>query len=198
MKIFATKKGTIHYYDDLKRHRVATVLSLKKTIVAKNEKINGGILIHYALCSKKPMANKPIAGQYKEIDNFSRIVTSKEKSERKVSEEISPRLIKENDSVVVYAKTKGKGFAGTIKRHGFKRGPKTHGSKNYRRPGSIGDTGPQRVLKGKKMAGHMGFVKKTIKNIRVIKAIEPKNQLWLEGHVPGPKGSLLIIEKKND
>lgn len=198
MKIFAIKKGMIHYYDDANKHKVVTVLELKKTIVAKNENLNDGVLTHFALFSKKPMAKKPVAGQYKEIGGFSKIVTSKEKSERKVSEEISINLIKENDVIAVYAKTKGKGFAGTIKRHGFHRGPKSHGSRNYRRPGSIGDTGPQRVLKGKKMSGHMGFVNKTIKNVQVVKIVEAENQVWLEGHIPGPKGSLSIIEKKDD
>jgi len=198
MKIFATKKGTVQYYDESNIHRVATVLEFDKTIVAKNEIVGGEVLVHFALYNKKPVANKPVRGQYKEVESFSKIVTSIEKSEMEVSKEVDATLIKEDDLVNVYSRTKGKGFAGTIKRHGFHRGPKSHGSRNYRRPGSIGDTGPQRVIKGKKMAGHMGFVNKTMKNVKVIKKIDSKKQIWLRGHIPGPKGSMSVIEIKND
>lgn len=198
MKIFATKKGTVQYYDESGKHRVATVLELKKTVVAKSEKVGSGTLTHYVLASNKQLAKKPVAGQYKEAGSFSRVVTSREATDAKVSENIGIDTISEKDQVTVFARTKGKGFAGTIKRHGFHRGPKSHGSRNYRRPGSIGDTGPQRVVKGKKMAGHMGYEKKTIKGIPVVKVVGDEGQLWLRGHIPGPKGSLLVIERKND
>jgi large subunit ribosomal protein L3 len=198
MKIFATKKGTVQYYDDSGRHKVATVLELKKTIVAKSEKIGDETLTHYALVTKKQLAKKPVVGQYKAAGSFSKIVTSKGATDTKVSQGVGVEAISENDQVTVFARTKGKGFAGTIKRHGFHRGPKSHGSRNYRRPGSIGDTGPQRVVKGKKMAGHMGYENKTLKDIPVVRVIKDESRLWLRGHIPGPKGSLLVIERKND
>lgn len=198
MKIFATKKGTVQYYDDSGIHRVATVLELKKTVVAKNEKVGDKVLTHYALASKKQLAKKPVAGQYKGIGNFSKISTSVGKTEEKVAQEVKIDAIKENDQLTVFTKTKGKGFAGTIKRHGFHRGPKSHGSRNYRRPGSIGDTGPQRVIKGKKMAGHMGHANKTIKGVLVVRVMESENRIWLRGHIPGPKESMSVIERKDD
>ncbi|HLC44135.1 MAG TPA: 50S ribosomal protein L3 [Patescibacteria group bacterium] len=99
------------------------------------------------------------------------------------------------DIVEVTATSKGKGFAGTIKRHDFKRGPASHGGNNVREPGSIGAQQPQRVVKGRKMAGHMGATTVTIKNLRVVD-IDDKIML-ISGAVPGPnKGIIRIVSKE--
>lgn len=102
---------------------------------------------------------------------------------------------KEGDMVAVSGISKGKGFAGVVKRHHFKGGPRTHGqSDRERAPGSIGSTTtPGRVLKGKRMAGHKGQAKVTIKNMRVLKVDEGENTLYLKGAVPGSKRTLLTI-----
>jgi large subunit ribosomal protein L3 len=100
------------------------------------------------------------------------------------------------DIVSVSGKTIGKGFAGTVKRHNFTRGPMTHGSKNHREPGSIGmGTTPGRVYPGKKMAGRLGGKQATVKNLAVILINESENLLVLKGSVPGKKGSLLTVKK---
>ncbi len=92
--------------------------------------------------------------------------------------------------------SKGRGFAGTVKRHHFKRGPKTHGSDNYRKPGSIGPgTTPGRVYKGLRMAGHMGAERVTVKKLRVVRTDPDRNLLLVKGAVPGPRGGLLLIRK---
>ncbi|MER3417576.1 MAG: 50S ribosomal protein L3 [Chloroflexota bacterium] len=92
--------------------------------------------------------------------------------------------------------SKGRGFAGTVKRHHFKRGPKTHGSDNYRKPGSIGPgTTPGRVYKGLRMAGHMGAERVTVKKLRVVRADPDRNLLLVKGAVPGPRGGLLLVRK---
>ena len=92
--------------------------------------------------------------------------------------------------------TKGRGFQGVIKRHGFSRGPETHGSNHVRAPGSIGmNTYPAKVLKGKKMPGRMGVDKVTMQNLRVVSVDAEKNLLLVKGSVPGSKNSLLIIRK---
>ncbi|HWP63133.1 MAG TPA: 50S ribosomal protein L3 [Candidatus Binatia bacterium] len=92
--------------------------------------------------------------------------------------------------------SKGRGFAGTVKRHHFKRGPKTHGSDNYRKPGSIGPgTTPGRVYKGLRMAGHMGAERVTVKKLRVVRTDPERNLLLVKGAVPGPRGGLLLIRK---
>lgn len=101
------------------------------------------------------------------------------------------------DKVKVVGKSKGKGFAGVIKRWGFHGGPKTHGQKDkHRAPGSIGGgTDPARVWKGKKMPGRMGGQRVTVQNIRVIEVEEGGTQVWLKGAVPGGRSSKVLIVK---
>ena len=108
-------------------------------------------------------------------------------------------VFKVGDKIKVSGISKGKGFAGVVKRHHFAGGPKTHGqSDRWRAPGSIGQTTtPGRVYKGKRMAGHMGVEKVTIKNLEVVKINPEKNQLIIKGLVPGGKNSLLTIKKSN-
>jgi large subunit ribosomal protein L3 len=102
----------------------------------------------------------------------------------------------EGDLVDVTGVSKGKGFAGHIKRHNFHRGPKTHGSDHHREPGSIGPgTTPGRVYKGVKMAGHMGDERVTVKKLRVVRADGDKNLLLVKGSLPGPRGSLILVKK---
>jgi len=102
----------------------------------------------------------------------------------------------EGDLVDVTGVSKGKGFAGQIKRHNFKRGPKTHGSDHHREPGSIGPgTTPGRVYKGLRMAGHMGDQRATIKKVRVVRADLEKNLLLVKGSLPGARGSLILVKK---
>jgi large subunit ribosomal protein L3 len=98
------------------------------------------------------------------------------------------------DVVDVTGVSKGKGFAGTIKRHNFKRGRKTHGGRSYRRPGSIGSMYPQHIFKGKKMAGRMGQDQVTIKNLKISVIDKDLKLIGVSGAVPGPKKSIIIIK----
>lgn len=103
---------------------------------------------------------------------------------------------KEGDKVRVSGWMKGRGFAGVVKRHNFAGGPKTHGQKNrFRAPGSIGSTAFQRVVPGRRMAGHMGTTRVTIKNLVVAEVDAKKNLIMLRGAVPGARGGLLEIRK---
>jgi large subunit ribosomal protein L3 len=105
-------------------------------------------------------------------------------------------LFSEGDFVDVTGVSKGKGFAGQIKRHNFHRGPTTHGSDHHREPGSIGPgTTPGRVYKGLKMAGHMGDQRTTVKKLRVVRADTDRNLLLVKGSLPGPRGSLILVKK---
>jgi large subunit ribosomal protein L3 len=97
------------------------------------------------------------------------------------------------DAVEVTATSKGKGFAGTIKRHNFSRGPKTHGSRNYRAPGSIGSGYPEHVFKGMRMAGHMGHAQVTVTGLKVVIVDAKLGLLAISGAVPGPKRGLVMI-----
>jgi len=102
----------------------------------------------------------------------------------------------EGDLVDVSGVSKGKGFAGHVKRHNFHRGPTTHGSDHHREPGSIGPgTTPGRVYKGVRMAGHMGDERVTTKKVRVVRTDGEKNLLLLRGSLPGGRGSLILVRK---
>jgi large subunit ribosomal protein L3 len=98
------------------------------------------------------------------------------------------------DAVQVTGTSKGKGFAGTIKRHNFSRGPKTHGSRNYRAPGSIGSGYPEHVFKGMKMAGRMGHDQVTVKGLKVMIIDAEQNILGISGAIPGPKRGTVMIK----
>jgi large subunit ribosomal protein L3 len=109
---------------------------------------------------------------------------------------ISVESFNVGETISVTGKTIGKGFAGTVKRHNFTRGPMTHGSKNHREPGPIGmGTTPGRVYPGKKMAGRLGGGKTTIKNLQIILINKENNLLVIKGAVPGKVGNLLSIKK---
>ena len=111
-----------------------------------------------------------------------------------ISQKIGVDLFQVGQNINVSGTTIGKGFAGTVKRHQFTRGPMTHGSKNHREPGSIGQgSTPAKVHKGKKMAGRLGGSKATIKNLEVIYVNSKDNLLVIKGSVPGKSGNLLSI-----
>jgi len=105
-------------------------------------------------------------------------------------------LFAEGDLVDVTGVSKGKGFAGHVKRHNFHRGPTTHGSDHHREPGSIGPgTTPGRVYKGVRMAGHMGDEGVTTKKVRVVRTDTERNLLLVKGSLPGARGSLILVRK---
>ncbi len=100
------------------------------------------------------------------------------------------------DRVTITGTSKGKGFQGTVKRHGFRRGPMSHGSMNHRAPGSIGASAyPSRVIKGKKLPGHMGSERVTVKNLEVIDVRPEDNLLVVRGAIPGPRQGIVFIKK---
>ena len=100
------------------------------------------------------------------------------------------------DAIKVSGRSKGKGFAGTIKRHGFSRGPVSHGSHNVRAPGSIGQSAtPSRVIKGVRMAGHMGHANITQRGLQVLDRDVERNLLLVSGAVPGPTGGLVFVRE---
>ncbi|MBT9152979.1 MAG: 50S ribosomal protein L3 [Firmicutes bacterium] len=110
-----------------------------------------------------------------------------------IGQEIRVDIFSPGDYVDVRGTSKGKGFAGGIKRHGFSRGPMKHGSKYHRRPGSLGAKGPARVFKGRKLPGRMGCEKVSVQHLRVVQVDPARNLLLLRGAVPGPRTGLLLI-----
>jgi large subunit ribosomal protein L3 len=116
--------------------------------------------------------------------------------EENIGDQIKVDLFADGDKIEVVGKSKGRGFAGTIKRHKFHRGPMSHGSMNIRAPGSIGQSAyPSRVIKGTKSSGHMGDERVTIKGLTVAKVDAENNLLMVKGAVPGANGSLVIVKK---
>lgn len=111
-----------------------------------------------------------------------------------VGKKISADVFEVGDAVHVTGTSKGKGFAGTIKRHNFARGRKTHGGRSYRRPGSIGGMYPQKVFKGKKMAGQMGAEQVTVKNLHIALVDVENNVIGVVGAVPGPRKSIVTLK----
>lgn len=143
--------------------------------------------------------NKAAQGHLKNLawdDKFSvRVMRDfKNDNELQKGDVFTVEIFKVGEKVQVIGTSKGRGFQGVVKRHGFHGGPASHGHKdNLRMPGSIGSTGPQRVLKGLRMAGHMGDAQITVKNLEIV-AIKPEtNELVIKGAVPGAKNGLLLI-----
>jgi large subunit ribosomal protein L3 len=142
---------------------------------------------------------KPVAGQLKDLPRHK---TLREfRLDGDASYEVGQVLaigdvFAEGDLVHVTATSKGKGFAGTVKRHHFNTGPKTHGSDNYRKPGSIGPgTTPGRVYKGLRMSGHMGDARTTIQKLEVVRVDADRHLLLVKGSVPGTRGALTLVRK---
>jgi large subunit ribosomal protein L3 len=116
--------------------------------------------------------------------------------EASVGDQVKVDLFADGEIVDVVGKSKGRGFAGTIKRHKFARGPESHGSMNVRAPGSIGQSAyPSRVIKGTRSSGHMGDARVTVQNLTVAKVDAENNLLMVRGAVPGPNGGLVVVKK---
>ncbi|HEY7935594.1 MAG TPA: 50S ribosomal protein L3 [Candidatus Limnocylindrales bacterium] len=143
--------------------------------------------------------SKPEAGQLKDLPQVAKIREFRVDAvgDYAVGQQIGMAdLFAEGDLVDITGVSKGKGFAGHIKRHHFHRGPKTHGSDHHRAPGSIGPgTTPGRVYKGMKMAGHMGDERVTVKKVKVVRLDAERNLILVKGSVPGPRNSLILVKK---
>jgi large subunit ribosomal protein L3 len=143
--------------------------------------------------------NKPLAGQLGDLPSLGTLREFRvdDLGGYEVGQTVAVNdLFAEGDLVDVSGVSKGKGFAGHIKRHNFHRGPKTHGSDHHRAPGSIGPgTTPGRVYRGLRMAGHMGDAQITTKKVRVVRADAEHNLLMVKGSLPGGRNSLILVKK---
>ncbi len=143
----------------------------------------------------------PEKGHLKELGQFKylREFRVSDTKDIKPGERVDVSMFKAGDLVDITGVSKGKGFAGVVKRHHFAGGPKTHGqSDRHRAPGSIGaTTSPGRVLKGKRMAGHMGSERVTVRHLEVFEADPDRNLLLVRGAVPGARNGLLLIKKSS-
>ena len=142
--------------------------------------------------------SKPRLGQLKDLPAFVTCASSASTTwpTTAVGQTLDVSLFAAGESVDITGVSKGKGFAGTIKRHHFRRGPETHGSDSHRAPGSIGGgTTPGKVFKGTGMAGHMGHERVTVKGATIVRTDAERNLLLVRGPVPGPRNALVVVRK---
>jgi len=149
---------------------------------------------------KPKRVNKPMAGHFKKANvapaRFTREVPVEGEETRNAGDKVMVDIFNPNELVHIVGTSKGRGFAGFVKRHHFRGGRATHGSMFHRAPGSIGSSAyPSRVLKGMRMAGHMGNSRVTVRNVRVARVDQENNLLFVHGAVPGPAGAYVVVEK---
>lgn len=175
-------------------------VSTNVVIAVKSEETDGykAVQIGYGQIDPRKVT-KPLAGHFAKAGVTPRrhLVEVREDNadEYTVGQELAADTFEEGTEVDVTGTTKGKGFAGTIKRWGFKSYRRSHGShKNERRPGSVGACAtPGRILKGKKMAGRMGHVTSTVQNLTIVSADVENGILAIKGAIPGPKGGIVLV-----
>ena len=152
---------------------------------------------------KDKKVTRPMTGHFKKADvgpvRFLREVglsVAEGDAAVKVGDRVQVKLFEGVEQVRITGVSKGRGFAGVIKRHGFGGGRATHGSMFHRAPGSVGQSAyPSRVLKGTRMPGHMGNVRVTVRGVKVHGIDEEKNLLFVKGAVPGPNGGYVVVRK---
>ena len=149
--------------------------------------------------TKEARVNKAQQGHFKAAGAMPKIVrefrVDEVNEDLKVGATVNPEVFSVGDEIDATGTSKGKGWAGTIKRHNFHRGRKTHGGRSYRRPGSIGSMYPQKIFKGKKMAGQMGHEQVTVKNLKVALVDTELGVIGVTGAVPGPRKGIVIIKE---
>ena len=198
--MLGTKAGMTQLFDEEGIAIPATVIECGPVVVVQNKKTETdgykAVRVGFGEVSANRL-KKPHKGQFVKADAEPRKVLREFKTEDsfELGQVINVAdMFSAGDAVDVSGTSKGKGFAGAIKRHGQKTGPKTHGSMYHRRVGSMGaTTSPGRVFKGKKLPGHMGSARVTVQNLDVVMVDGERNILVIKGAVPGPKGGVVEI-----
>ena len=198
--IVGQKVGMTQVWDDQNRMIPVTVLEVEplRVVQIRTPERDGYSALQVTFGTKKASKlSKPVAGQYGEVDPGERLVELRldDVSEYSVGDEITVASLADGDKIDVVAVSKGKGFAGVMKRHGFAGQRASHGAHRiHRAPGAIGQCAtPARVFKGQRMAGRMGGSKVTTQNLTVVSADAERNLLLVKGAVPGPKGGLVLV-----
>ncbi|TDL85091.1 50S ribosomal protein L3 [Vibrio vulnificus] len=147
---------------------------------------------------REKLSNKPEKGHVEKANTtpkrFIREFRGTDLTEYEIGQEVNVSIFAEGDLVDVSGISKGKGFQGSIKRHGQSRGPMSHGSRYHRRPGSMGPVAPNRVFKGKLLPGRMGGDQITVQNLAIVKVDVERNLLLIKGNVPGARKALIKVK----
>jgi len=203
--IIGRKVGMTQIFDADGTVHPATVIKAGPCVVvqAKTAQTDGYEAVQLGLVEERPAkVGKPLAGHFKKAGvpptRVRREVKQAAGSEPvKVGDQVLASIFNAGERVDIVGNGRGKGFQGVVTRHHFGGGAATHGSMFHRAPGSIGASAyPSRVIKGTRMAGHMGVERKTIKGLKVVAVNAEENLLLIKGSVPGPNGAVVVIKKK--
>jgi large subunit ribosomal protein L3 len=203
--ILGRKLGMTQIFTEEGQVVPVTVIESGNNIVIQNKTVESdgynAVQIGFGEIREKHLT-KPMKGRFDKAGvqpvKFIREMRLATPSEYKVGDTVGVDIFEAGELVDVTGVSKGKGFAGTVKRHGFARGPMGHGSKSHREPGSTGamiSGHGGRVLKGKKLPGHMGHERVTVQRLTLVKVDADRNLLLIKGAVPGPKKGLLMIKE---
>lgn len=199
--LIGKKIGMTQLFDDAGTLVPVTVIKVEENVVLGQrlkEKNGYDAIIIGSLTEKKKRVKKPVLGQFpKGVEPLKRIKEVRDfNGEIKVGEKLNVDLLKDVKYVDIRGVSKGKGYQGVMRRHNFKGGRKTHGSKFHREMGSTGqNTYPAHTFKGKKMPGHMGNENVTVQNLRLVKIDAEKKMIIVRGAVPGATNNILLISK---
>ncbi len=201
MGILGKKLGMTRVFDKDGNSVPVTVIDVEGCYVVQKKTIDtdGYNALQLGIGEKKKV-NKPMEGHFKKAGVPPRQklfeIRTDDVDKFNPGDKVNVDIFKEGDLVDVTGWTKGRGFAGGMKRWNWKGGPRSHGSMFHRRIGSLGaTTDPGRPWKGRTLPGHYGTERVTIKNLKVVKVDKERNLLLVKGGVPGPKGGFLIIKK---
>jgi len=200
--ILGLKVGMTQIFDNEGKAVPVTVIAANPNIVVQKKTIEneGYEAIQVGFDDKaEKKVTKPLKGHFAKAKvatkRYLREFRLEDAASYEVGQEIKVDIFKEGDRVDISGVSKGKGFAGAIKRHNFHRGPMKHGSKYHRWAGSMGaSSSPSRTIPGKKLPGHMGAENTTVVNLEVVKVDPEKNIILVKGGIPGIRGSLVMIK----
>ena len=209
--IIGRKLGMTQIFADDGTVTPVTVIKAGPCVVVQTKTADGKDgynAVQLGLVEDKPIkpknVTKPMRGHFEKTGGgipATRIlkeIRMKDAPHANVGDQIKADMFADGDKIDVVGTSKGRGFAGTIKRHNFSRGPMSHGSMNIREPGSIGQSAyPSRVIKGTRSSGHMGNAQVTVQGLSVARVDAENNLIMVRGAVPGATGSLVVVKKRN-
>ena len=202
--LIGRKIGMTRVFDDVGRAVPVTVVEAGPcpVVQVKTEETDGYSAMQLGFGRKKgSRSSRPELGHAKTVglDYAPRVLCefpALGSDDVQAGSEVTVELFEAGDRVKIVGTSKGRGFQGVVKRHGFKGRPASHGHPGSRTPGSMGPgTDPSRVIKGKKLPGQMGSKRRTIRNLEVVRVDAEKNLLYVKGGVPGARNSVLFISK---
>ena len=201
--VFGRKKHMTQAFQDDGTLVSATVIEVEPNLITavRSADVDGYDAVQVGFGAvKSNRVNKPHAGTFARLDAPPRRHLKELRGVTgEVGDTIGADAFEVGDKVHVSATSKGRGFQGTVKRHGFGRGPVSHGSHNIRQPGSVGASAdPARIFKGQKMPGQMGNKAVTVRNLEVVAVDAENNELWVRGGVPGGKNAVVKIRKAGE